>query len=211
MDLFASDVWGKLGVTFDATTLQYRRLRDRGGRRARRRSTTKRTSSIRTSSGKLDYNPTDRVNLFFRARRLRRGAQQRQDRRGQRHELEVRQRRRAAAICRRQQRRRSGVLRPLRFLPEHVRGAGSDAAAQPEQPVAREDTCRPMPLGSMVQWSRPFQLGSRAHVVSAGTDFRWIDGDSDEHTYALATGLTTLSSTASPAARSGSSACSRRI
>jgi outer membrane receptor protein involved in Fe transport len=42
----------------------------------------------------------------------------------------------------------------------------------------------------MVQWSRPFQLASRSHVVSAGTDYRWIDGDSDELTYALATGLT---------------------
>ena len=38
-------------------------------------------------------------------------------------------------------------------------------------------------VGSMVQWSRPFQLASRTHVVSAGTDFRWIDGDSDELTY----------------------------
>src|SRR4029453_9372801 len=32
-------------------------------------------------------------------------------------------------------------------------------------------------VGSMVQWSRAF--GSR-HFFSAGTDFRWVDGDSEE-------------------------------
>jgi vitamin B12 transporter len=47
-------------------------------------------------------------------------------------------------------------------------------------------------LGTTVQWSRAFQIGSRANVVSAGTDFRWIVGDSDELTYALPTGLTPL-------------------
>jgi len=32
-------------------------------------------------------------------------------------------------------------------------------------------------LGGMVQWARPF--GSR-HLVTAGTDWRWVDGDSEE-------------------------------
>jgi outer membrane receptor protein involved in Fe transport len=44
----------------------------------------------------------------------------------------------------------------------------------------------------MVQWSKALQFGSRAHIMTAGTDFRTIDGDSDELTYALPTGLTPL-------------------
>jgi outer membrane receptor protein involved in Fe transport len=47
-------------------------------------------------------------------------------------------------------------------------------------------------VGTMLQWSRPFQAGRYAHIVSAGYDFRWIDGDSNEHTFALPTGLTPL-------------------
>jgi outer membrane receptor protein involved in Fe transport len=47
-------------------------------------------------------------------------------------------------------------------------------------------------VGSMVQWSRGFTVNGRAHVLTAGTDFRWIDGDSIENTFALATGLTPL-------------------
>ena len=38
----------------------------------------------------------------------------------------------------------------------------------------------------------PVSVRGRAHVVSAGTDFRHIKGDSDELTYALATGLTPI-------------------
>ena len=96
MDLFASDVWGKLGVTFDATSLQtdgYMIVAEE----ERGAIDNEANVEYQNVSAKLDYNPTDRVNLFFRGGRVRRGAQQRQDRRGQRHELEVRQRRRAAA------------------------------------------------------------------------------------------------------------------
>ena len=50
--------------------------------------------------------------------------------------------------------------------------------------LSLEKTVPTNAVGIMVQWSRPFQLGARTHVISAGTDFRWIDGDSDELTYA---------------------------
>src|SRR6185436_5229918 len=65
MDLFASDVWGKLGVTLDATTLQtdgYVIVAPE------ERGPIDNESNVRYEnfSGKLDYNPTDRVNLFFR-------------------------------------------------------------------------------------------------------------------------------------------------
>ena len=135
------------------------------------------------ASGKLDYNPTDRVNLFLRA-----GVFDEERNNGKIGELNdtnwkygnggVRH-----AVRRRQQRGGAAVLRPRRLLPEHLRGAGGDAAAQPEQSDAREDRADQDASATMVQWAKPFQLGNRAHLVTAGTDFRWIDGDSDELTY----------------------------
>ena len=38
--------------------------------------------------------------------------------------------------------------------------------------LSLEKTVPTNAVGTMVQWSRPFQLGSRANIVSAGTDFR---------------------------------------
>ena len=138
MDLFASDVWGKVGVTFDATSSADRWLRDCGRRRARddRQRSERRVSELQRETR---LQPDRSREPVLPRGRVRRGTQQRQDRRGQRHELEVRQRRRAAEVRGRQQRRGARVLRQRRLLPEHVRGAGRDAAAQPEQSVARED------------------------------------------------------------------------
>ena len=65
MDLFASDVWGKLGVTFNATTFNtdgYTIVAEE----ERGAIDIPANVKYQTASGKLDYNPTDRVNLFFR-------------------------------------------------------------------------------------------------------------------------------------------------
>ena len=66
MDLFASDVWGKFGVTFDATSLQTDGYvivaeEERGA------IDNEANVEYQNFSTKLDYNPTDRVNLFVRA------------------------------------------------------------------------------------------------------------------------------------------------
>ena len=66
MDLFASDVWGKLGADVRRDDAEYRRLRivaeeERGA------IDNEADVAYQNVSGKLDYNPTDRVNLFFRA------------------------------------------------------------------------------------------------------------------------------------------------
>ena len=98
-DFFASDVWGKLGVAVEGSP-SHRRLPDRRPRRSAGSSTTKRTVDFTNVNAKVDYNPTDRVNIFFRTGYFRRGPGQRQaalrrHRRGEQHALEVRQRRRA--------------------------------------------------------------------------------------------------------------------
>ncbi len=66
MDLFASDVWGKVGVTFDATSLQtdgYMIVAEE----ERGPIDNEANVEYQNVSAKLDYNPTDRVNLFSRA------------------------------------------------------------------------------------------------------------------------------------------------
>ena len=42
-------------------------------------------------------------------------------------------------------------------------------------------------VGGMVQWRRVF---GEKHVVSAGSDWRWVDGDSEENGYDAVTGTT---------------------
>ena len=151
------------------------------------RSTTKRTSSIRTSARKLDYNPTDRVNLFFRGGHVRRGAQQRQDRRAQRHELEVRQRRRAAADCSTAATSRRACSSTRQdFFQNTFAVPARDAAAQPEQSVAREDgadqrgrhdgaVVAPVPARLRARTScrpAPISAGSTATATSSPTRSR---------------------------------------
>ena len=53
-------------------------------------------------------------------------------------------------------------------------------AATPARSIGRMSLNQYVPTtsaGGMVQWSRPF---ARMHVVTAGTDWRWVDGDSNE-------------------------------
>ena len=138
MDLFASDVWGKFGVTFDATSLQTDGYlivaeEERGA------IDNEANVGYQNVSGETRLQPERSRQPVLPRGRVRRGPQQRQDRRAQRHELEVRQRRRALEVRRRQQPRGPRVLRQRGLLPEYLRGAGGDAAAQPEQSVARED------------------------------------------------------------------------
>ena len=138
MDLFASDVWGRLGVTFDATALQtdgYEIVAEE------ERGTIDNEANVgyQNVSAKLDYNPTDRVNLFFRA-----GVFDEERNNGKIGEVNDTNWKYGNGGARLRFADGSNVEARVffdnrRLLPEHVRGAGRDAAAQPEQSVAREE------------------------------------------------------------------------
>ena len=190
MDLFASDVWGKLGVTFDATSLHTDgyvpvALEERG--------TVDNEANVRyqNASGKLDYNPTDRVNLFFRA-----GVFDEKRNNGKIGELNDTNWKSGDGGVRLRLKDGSNVEGRIFIDREHFhQNTFAVPAATPARSQSNLSLDKNVPtkaVGTMVQWSRAFQVGGHAHVVSAGTDFRWIDGDSDELTYALATGLTAL-------------------
>ena len=138
MDFFASDVWGKFGVTLDATSLQTDGYvivaeEERGA------VDNEANVGYQSFSTKIDYNPNDRVNLFVRA-----GVFDEDRNNGKIGEVNDTNWKYGnggtqVEVCRRQHCRSARVLRQRGFLPEYLRGAGRDAASQPEQSVARED------------------------------------------------------------------------
>ena len=191
MDLFASDVWGKLGVTFDATTLRtdgYKIVAPQ------ERGPIDNEANVRyqSGSGKVEYNPTDRVNLFFRF-----GVFDEDRNNGKIGELNDTNWKYGNGGTRLNFQDGSSVEARIFVDREHFhQNTFAVPAVTPPTPPRSQsnltlDKIVPTEaFGTMVQWSRPIVVGGRAHVVTAGTDFRHIKGDSDEHTYALATGLT---------------------
>jgi iron complex outermembrane receptor protein len=190
LDLFASEVWGRLGVTLDATTLQtdgYVTVAEQ------ERGPIDNEANVKYEnfSAKLDYNPNDRVNLFFRA-----GVFDEDRNNGKIGELNNTNWTHGNGGLRAGLSDGSNIDGRIFF--DRVRffqNTFAVPAATPPRSQSNLTLEKNVPtnaVGTMVQWARAFQLGGRAHIMTAGTDFRWIDGDSDELTYALATGLTPL-------------------
>jgi len=190
MDLFASDVWGKLGVTLNATAF------DTDGytivaEEERGRIDIPANVQYQTASGKLDYNPTDRVNLFFR------GGIFTEDRsNGKIGEVNDTTWKFGSGGVGLRLADGSNVEGRVFFDRQRFHSTFfAVPAAVPLRSQLNLTLDQNVPtdaVGMMVQWNRLFQFGAHSHVLTAGYDFRWIDGDSNEQTFALATGLTPL-------------------
>jgi iron complex outermembrane receptor protein len=191
MDLFASHVSGRLGVTFDASTLQTDgyipvAVEERGP------IDNEANVKYQNVSGKVEYGPTDRVNVFFRA-----GVFDEKRNNGKIGELNDTNWKSASGGVRLRLRDGSNIEGRM-FFDDQDFFQNTFAVVQGVTPprsvsnLSLEKTVPTDAIGTMVQWSRAFQVGTGAHVISAGTDFRRIKGDSDELTYALATGRTAL-------------------
>jgi len=186
MDVFASHVWSKLGLMFDATTLQTDGFKTVA---EEERGTIDNEANVKYNnfSTKLDYNPTDRVNLFMRV-----GVFDEERNNGKIGEVNDTNWKYGSGGVR--LRFSEGSTLEGRLFYDHVdffQNTFAVPAATPprsQSNLSLEKTVPTNAVGSMVQWARPFQLGTRTHVVSAGTDYRWIDGDSDELTYVAPTG-----------------------
>jgi len=190
MDLFASHVWGKLGVTFNATTFHtdgYTIVAEE----ERGNIDIPANVKYQTASGKLDYNPSDRVNLFFR------GGIFTEDRsNGKIGEVNDTNWKFGSGGVGLRLADGSNIEGRLFFDRQefHSTFFAVPAATPPRSQLnlTLDQNVPTNAVGTMLQWNRVFQLGARAHVLTAGYDFRWIDGDSNEQTFALATGLTPL-------------------
>ena len=201
MDLFASDVWGKVGVTFNATGF------DTGGytivaQEERGPIDVDANVEYRTANMKLDYNPTDRVNVFFRG-----GVFDEERENGKTTPdtdcpsptlCEVNDTNWTFGSGGLGLRLADGSNIDARLFYDRQKfrstffAVTAPAGPRSAMNLTLEQNVPTNAMGSMLQWSRVFQARSRAHIVSAGYDFRWIDGDSNERTYALATGLNPL-------------------
>ncbi|MGE0394097.1 MAG: TonB-dependent receptor [Vicinamibacterales bacterium] len=190
MDLFASDVWGRLGVTVDASALQTDGYAIAA---PEERGAIDNEANVRFQnlSGRADYRVSDRVNVFFRA-----GYFDEKRDNGKIGELNDTTWTTAQGGARVQLREGSTVQARLFYDHEdYHQNAFAVPAATPPRSVTFLTLDKTVPsraIGSLATWSRVLTFGGKPHVVTAGTDFRRIVGDSDERTYALATGLTPL-------------------
>lgn len=190
MDIFASDVWGRLGVTADASVLQtdgYRIVapEERGliDNEARVR--------YQNLSARADYRVSDRITTFLRA-----GYFDEKRDNGKVGELNDTTWTSVQFGGRVQSPEGSTIQARLFYDREDFhQNTFAVPAAVPPRSVSNLTLDKVVPsraLGGMVEWQRVLALRGFAHVLTAGTDARGITGDSDERTYALATGLTPL-------------------
>lgn len=191
MDLFASDVWGKLGVTLNATTFDtdgYTPVAEE----ERGRIDIPANVEYQTVSGKLDYNPTDRVNLFFRG-----GIFSEERSNGKIDERNDSTSKFGSGGVGLRLADGSSVDARIFFDRQKFH---STFFAVPGSTPPRNDIFLTLDqnvptnaVGTMLQWNRAISgAGGRTHILSAGYDFRWIDGDSNEQTFGLATGMTPI-------------------
>jgi outer membrane cobalamin receptor len=185
MDLFASDVWRRLGVSFDATTLHTDGYKIVAPEEI---GLVDNEANVRyqNASGKLDYNPTDRVNLFFRA-----GVFDEKRNNGKIGEVNDTNWKSASGGAHLRLQDGSNVeARVFIDREKFHQNTFAVAAGRNSSNLTLDKNVPTDAEGTMAQWSRAFQMNSQAHAFSVGTDFRHIKGDSDEFTYAAATGLT---------------------
>jgi outer membrane receptor protein involved in Fe transport len=189
MDFFASDVWGRLGASVEGSFF------DTEGfpivREDERRPSpvnpgpgvdTQAAVNFRNVSGKVDYTPTNRLNVFFRAGYFREerdngkastidGTPEANDTRWTSASGGVR------AQLPDQSDLQARVFTDFETFRSNFLAV---PAANPPRSIGRMTLNQRVPttsVGGMAQWSRAFGL---RHYFSAGADFRWVDGDSEE-------------------------------
>ncbi|MBI4485842.1 MAG: TonB-dependent receptor [Acidobacteria bacterium] len=188
-DFFASDVWGNVGVAVEGSW-----FRTDGFPivKASERGLIDNNATARFSNVivKLEYSPTDRVQASFRAGRFR-------EERGNGKILEVNDTAWTSL---------SGGVRiqmpdasslQASVFADFERFHSTFLAVTPPSPtvaarsIVRLTTDQHVPTnaaGGMLQWSRA--LG-RSQYLSAGADWRWVDGDSQEDAFNAAPGAVT--------------------
>ncbi len=176
-DVFASDAWGKAAVGFEGTffnTDGFPIVTDERGP-----IDTNANVKYRNVSGKAEYNPTDSIHLFGRIG----------------HFTEDRVNGKVGEVNDTNWNTGSGGVRI--HLPDYERTAVARVRRPAEGALqlpggehrdhdgkrVRLATDQHVPtngVGGMVQWSKVF---GTTNAFSAGVDWRWVDGDSQEDAY----------------------------
>jgi outer membrane receptor protein involved in Fe transport len=190
LDVRASDVWGKFGVTFDASVFDTDGYEpviavNRAGVAERGPIDNKAAVTYRNVGVKLDYSPNDRTHAFARVGYFR-------------------EKRDNAKISTFEPRTEEGNDTSLTSASGGVRMRLADdsqlsatihtdietfrsnfmavGAVSPTQPrsIGRMTLNQRVPtksVGGLVEWSRAY---AGMHYLTAGGDWRWVDGDSEE-------------------------------
>jgi outer membrane receptor protein involved in Fe transport len=186
LDYLASDVWGKFGVTVDGSLFDTdgfpivvpteRGIIDNNA-----------TVKFRNFNGKVDYRPTDRLQAFFRAGYF-------GEDRGNGKILEVNDTRwkSASGGVRIRMPDESDLQASVNsdvetFHSTFLAVTAPSATVQPRS-IVRLTIDQVVPtkaVGGVVQWAKA--LGTKQYF-SAGTDWHWVDGDSQEDSYNPAPG-----------------------
>ena len=179
-DFFASDAWDKIGVAVEGSVFDtdgYPIVTTERGPIDNNANVT-----FKNITGKVEYTPTDRINTFFRAGRF---SENRVN--GKIGEVNDTRWTTASGGARIQLPDNSDLQ--ARLFADHERAhfnflAVTNPAAQ--RNIVRLATDQNVPtngFGGMVQWSRVFGM---MNAFSAGIDWRWVEGESQEDAYVAA-------------------------
>lgn len=178
VDLFASDRWGKLGAAVEASAFDTEGFpivapRERGP------IDNNADVTFANVTGKIEFDPSDRLHTFLRVSRF---AEDRTNAKvGEVNSTEWQ----AGSLGLQAQLPDSSTVQGHVFVDRQRSKFNFLAVtnAATTRNVVRLATDQRVPtdgVGGMVQWTKVF---GTSHVVSAGTDYRWVDGDSEEDVY----------------------------
>jgi outer membrane receptor protein involved in Fe transport len=180
-DLFVSDRWGKVGAALEASVLDTRGFPIVA---APERGPIDNNADVEFANvtGKIEYDPSDRLHTFLRVSRF---AEDRTNAKvGEVNSTEWQ----AGSLGLQAQLPDSSTVQGHVFVDRQRSKFNFLAVtnAATTRNVVRLATDQRVPtngVGGMVQWTKVF---GTSHVVSAGTDYRWVDGDSEEDAYVAA-------------------------
>ena len=180
-DLFAADRWGRLGAAIEASAFDTKGFPIVA---ARERGPIDNNADVEYANvtGKVEFDPSDRVHTFLRASRF-------SENRTNAKVGEVNSTTWQAASAGVQAQLPDSSTVSAHVFGDRQRSAFNFLAvtnAATTRNAVRLATDQRVPtngIGGMAQWTKVF--GTR-HVVSAGTDYRRVDGDSEEDAYVAA-------------------------
>jgi iron complex outermembrane recepter protein len=198
LDFRGSDVWGKVGVSVDASVFDtdgYAPVVEVNPAGIPERGPIDNNASVafRNVGVKLEYSPTDRVQAFVRTGYFREErdngkittlgppTEEANDTTLKTLSGGVRVRFADASHL------QASIFSDVETFRSNFMAVSQISPSQPRS-IGRMTLNQRVPtkaVGGMVQWSRPF---AGMHYVTVGTDWRWVDGDSEEDALDQVTG-----------------------
>ncbi len=198
VDLFASDRWGKVGAAIEASAF------DTDGfpivaERERGPIDNNADVTFANITGKLEFDPSDRLHTFMRVSRF--NEDRTNAKVGEINSTEWL----AGSLGLQAQLPDSSTLQAHTFVDRqrskfNFLAVTNAATTRNAVRLATDQRVPTNGVGGMMQWTKVF---GTTHVVSAGTDYRWVDGDSEEDAYvaAVPTVITGVTQAAVPSLR----------